>query len=311
MGKQDPKNLLTPVVVIATKGRPTHAATVIKKLESQTLPPVCILVVGADPQDLPDTDESSETNVTKTIVSSRTGLSSQRNRGLEYLAESALLNSDGYFLAFFDDDFIPASNWLERAALAFRDDTSLAGLTGHVLADGVNGAEISVADAERYLAGDLPPSPHWSSVLAPKAVESLYGCNMAFRGDVAAACRFDEALPLYAWQEDCDYSGQAQRLGKTMIIPTCKGVHQGVKSGRINGLRMGYSQIANPIRIASRRNMSPLRAIRFVSRALAANLIRSAQGISNPDYAGRLKGNLLALTDILRLKLDSRRILTL
>jgi hypothetical protein len=179
------------------------------------------------------------------------------------------------------------------------------------LVDGINGAEISLADAERYLSGERPPTPHWSAVGRPKAVESLYGCNMAFRRDVAAACRFDEALPLYSWQEDCDYSGQARRFGRTMIVPQCKGVHQGVKAGRTSGLRMGYSQIANPIRIAFRRNMPALRAARFVLTALAANLIRSAQGRRNPDYPGRLKGNMIALGDMLRSKLDSRRILDL
>jgi hypothetical protein len=134
---------------------------------------------------------------------------------------------------------------------------------------------------------------------------------MAFRSPVVAACRFDEALALYAWQEDCDYSGQARRFGKTMIIPLCEGVHQGVKSARISGLRMGYSQIANPIRIAFRRNMSAFRAARFVFKALAANLVRSAQGRRDPDYAGRLKGNGLALADMVRFRLDTRRILEL
>jgi glycosyltransferase involved in cell wall biosynthesis len=311
MSAQNPISLRSPIVVIATKGRPTHVAAVVRKLERQTLPPACILIVGTSSQDLPTSEEVYETEFIRAIVAPKVGLSCQRNVGLDWIQGSGFLSGEGYFSAFFDDDFIPADTWLERAALAFRDDPSLAGLTGHVLADGVNGAEISLADAERFLSGDLAPSPHWSAVVRPKAVESLYGCNMAFRGDVAAACRFDEALPLYSWQEDCDYSGQAQRFGKTMIIPACKGVHLGVKSGRISGVRMGYSQIANPIRIASRRNMPPLRAVRFVSRALAANLIRSAQGRSTPDYPGRLKGNLLALTDIVRLKLDSRKILDL
>jgi len=311
MPQPDPKNLPLPIVVIATKGRPAHASMVINKLKDQSLAPVCILIVGTCAQDLPDSDDAQASLITRNVISPRIGLSSQRNVGLENLQSSGLLEGDGHFVAFFDDDFIPADNWLETAALAFKADRALAGLTGHVLSDGVNGAEIGLAEAERYLAGELPPSPHWSAVGRPKAVESLYGCNMAFRGDVAATCRFDEALPLYSWQEDCDYSGQAQRFGKTMIIPACKGVHLGVKSGRISGLRMGYSQIANPIRIAFRRNMPPHRAVRFVVRALAANLIRSAQGRQTPDYPGRLRGNLLALADIVTLKLDSRRILNL
>ncbi len=302
---------LIPIVVIATKGRPKHAAALIEKLKRQTSPPASIVIVGTCDDDLPQISDPIAADLTVQIVSPRIGASSQRNVALDHLGVAYDLSDGRHFLAFFDDDFVPADNWLEMAASAFKSDPALAGLTGHVLADGVNGAEISLADAERYLAGDLPPLAHWSAVQRPKRVESLYGCNMAFRGAVAAACRFDEALPLYSWQEDCDYSGQARRFGATMIVPLCKGVHLGVKSGRTSGLRMGYSQIANPIRIAVRRNMAPLRAARFVLRALAANLIRSAQGRRNPDYAGRLKGNGLALADMIRFKLDTRRILEL
>ncbi len=299
------------LVVIATRGRPTHALTVVQHLARQTRPPARVVVVGTCAGDLPSFDRASSAGGVEAVVSPRTGLASQRNFGLDHLAEGGVLNAGRCLVAFFDDDFIPSDTWLERAALAFEADATLAGLTGHVLADGVNGAEISLAEAALYLAGDLPPAPHWSAARRPKAVESLYGCNMAFRGDVAANCRFDEALPLYAWQEDCDYSGQAQRYGETRIVPACRGVHLGVKSGRISGLRMGYSQIANPIRIAGRRNMPPLRAARFVLRALAANLIRSAQGRRTPDYPGRFRGNVLALADLVRFKLDSRRILEL
>lgn len=305
------QNAPRPIVVIATKGRPDTVAAVIKKLGRQTFPPVAILIVGTCEADLPNKNDRIEADLKVEIISPRIGLSSQRNIGVEYAESVHDLSGDGYFLAFFDDDFVPADNWLEMAALAFKTDLALAGLTGHVLADGINGAEIGLNDAERYLSGALQPLAHWSAVQRPKRVESLYGCNMAFRSAVVTACRFDEALPLYSWQEDCDYSGQARRFGKTMIVPDCKGVHLGVKSARIGGVRMGYSQIANPIRIASRRNMSPLRAARFVLKALAANLIRSAQGRQNPDYVGRLKGNGLALTDMIRLRLDTRRILEL
>jgi GT2 family glycosyltransferase len=311
MSPKPETNADVAIVVIATTGRPSHAASVLEKLQRQTKPPAWIVIVGASERDLPKYNHNIFSSKTDIIVSPRVGSSSQRNVGIEYIKHANHLNGARCFLAFFDDDFIPADNWLEMAASAFKADPALAGLTGHVLADGVNGAEISLAEAERYLSGELPPRSHWSAVARPKVVESLYGCNMAVRGDVAAMCRFDEALPLYSWQEDCDYSGQARRYGRTMIMPLCRGVHQGVKAARTSGLRMGYSQIANPIRIAFRRNMSALRAARFVLKALAANLIRSAQGRRNPDYPGRLRGNMLALADMLQFKLDSRRILEL
>jgi hypothetical protein len=142
-------------------------------------------------------------------------------------------------------------------------------------------------------------------------VGSLYGCNMAFAASVCRTLRFDESLPLYGWQEDCDYTGQARRKGRTIIMPECRGVHLGVKAGRQSGVKFGYSQIANPIHIARRRNMTAKRAAVFIMRALAANTLRSLPTPGLFDYRGRLAGNLRAIVDLGLGRCDPRRILSL
>ena len=267
-------------------------------------------MVGAAQADFPPIDRHSQLNVTL-CLSDRSGLTSQRNCGLRRLDELGLLDDANNFVVFFDDDFRPASTWLSHASAAFSGDRGLAGLTGQVLADGVKGDAISEADAQDILLGQAPPRRHWSSGPAPRSVESLYGCNMAVTAAVAKVCRFDDELPLYGWQEDCDLTGQARRLGDTRIEPLCQGVHLGVKSSRSSGLRLGYSQVANPIRVFQRRNMSGLRMVRFIGRAFAANLLKTLVRRRTADYPGRLRGNLLAFVDLARGRCSPGRILLL
>ena len=295
-----------PLVIIATRGRPGEVGKLLAELERQTLPPLKIVVVGATQVDLPALPPG-KTDV-QLLLADRPGLTAQRNSGLNWLRQAGLLQPQARFVAFFDDDFRPSDDWLLQASCAFRADPRLAGLTGHVLADGVKGSALTDAEAIEYLCGRRAPDRHWSNSRM-KDVESLYGCNMAVTAEVANACAFDEELPLYGWQEDCDYAGQARRHGATRLVPACRGVHLGSRSGRVSGVRMGYSQLANPIRIVRRGNMPWLRAARFIGRALLSNLMKSVLLRREVDYAGRLRGNLRAVGDLARSRCHPRRIL--
>ena len=301
---------LSPLVVVATRGRSVETTKLLRDLEGQELQPALVVVVGASVPDLPIREPASPFPV-MLIVSDRVGLTRQRNRGLVALMHAGLLIRPNHFVAFFDDDFRPAPDWLSAASAAFSADPGLAGLTGHVLADGIHGEAIGEGDAQAYLDGSEPPRPHWSRVPAPRSVESLYGCNMAVTTAVAASCSFDDGLPLYGWQEDCDFTGQARRLGDTRIVPACRGVHLGVKSARTSGLRLGYSQVANPIRIAGRGNMTHARMLRFLAQSFLANLGKMLLGRKTVDYPGRLRGNLCALADLARGRCSPERILSL
>jgi hypothetical protein len=122
---------------------------------------------------------------------------------------------------------------------------------------------------------------------------------MAFRDRVVEICEFDESLPLYSWQEDRDYTSQAARLGKTLYHPACRGVHLGMRSGRVSGLRFGYSQIANPVYLMGKGTMEARTAFRFMIKHLSSNTVRAFRRGMDVDYPGRLKGNLYALWDLL------------
>lgn len=301
-------------VVVASKGRADECATLLDWLARQTVPPDAVLIIGVSEEDLPTISPqkmSAFPFLVELLLCERAGSTFQRNVGLDWLAQRFNGLGDGDFVVFMDDDFRPASDWIEAADRTFRQHADIVGLTGWVLADGVKGSGLSDDEAKAFISGTVPPQRHWSDCPDLHELSSAYGCNMAFRASAALACRFDEALPLYGWQEDTDFTGQTRSMGKTVLARNCRGVHLGSKRSRTSGIRFGYSQIANPIRIAGRGNMTWRRALRFTVRACCANLLFSIRGRHNVDYFGRLRGNLTALKDIGLRRCQPARILDL
>jgi GT2 family glycosyltransferase len=127
----------------------------------------------------------------------------------------------------------------------------------------------------------------------------------------AGRCRFDDRLPLYGWLEDVDFSRQIARRGRIVKLTAAQGVHLGIKQGRQSGIRLGYSQIANPIYLSRKGTCSRARALRLMSRNIAANCIRSLKPEPYIDRLGRATGNLRAFRDLLTGRLAPERILEL
>ncbi|TDR93267.1 glycosyltransferase family 2 protein [Enterovirga rhinocerotis] len=288
-------------VIVATKGRAPLAGTLVDSLFAQTRPPETVIVVGSEAADLPALDPARP-EVTAFV--GRTGSSLQRNDGL------ALVRDTHDVVAFFDDDFIPSRFWLDHAVAAFAARPDLGGLTGIVLADGAKGPGIALDEGRAIVAeADRAPEAQGSAL-----DESFgpYGCNMAFRTSAIAGLSFDEALPLYAWLEDFDFGGQIRRRGgRTARAEALWGVHLGNKTGRERGARLGYSQIANAAYLARKGNVSSVELARLAFRNLAANAICSLRPEPHVDRAGRLRGNLLAVADLLRGRIRPERILDL
>ncbi|MGH1422597.1 MAG: glycosyltransferase family 2 protein [Hyphomonas sp.] len=297
-------------VVVATKGRAAECAVLLRWLQRQTYQPVAVTLIGVETRDLPVIDGKMDFAVAR-LLSESAGSTFQRNVGLDWLLTHEYLADDRGFVIFMDDDFRPADDWIECAVEAFGSHPDVVGLTGWVLADGVKGEGLSDADAKAFVEGRLKAEPHWTNQTDMFEILSGYGCNMAFRSTAARELRFDEALPLYGWQEDTDYTGQAVRFGRMVIARRCRGVHLGSKRGRTSGVRFGYSQIANPLRIADRGNMNRKRALKFVCRALAGNVVNTLRRRPDVDYFGRLRGNMIAVGDLLRRRCRPARILEL
>jgi GT2 family glycosyltransferase len=300
-------------VIVATKGRAPDVYELLSWLKKQTVEPTHVYVAGASQDDVKGLNQHPfcQNGRVTIMVTQAAGSCLQRNAAIKDARARGWLASDDSCGVFFDDDYRPDVRWIERAVGHFKQHPEVVGLTGHVLADGAHGSPLTSADAQAYISGARPPEKHWASGADIRHTEAVYGCNMAFRANALREILFDEALPLYGWQEDQDFTTQAARMGSVIYLPTCKGVHLGAKSGRTSGVRFGYSQIANPLYLIRKGTMPKPKAYRFILRHLAANTIKSLGNYPLVDYPGRLRGNFRALLDILARRCDPRRVVDL
>lgn len=280
---------------IATLGRPAILGEVLAEIARQTRQPDRVIIChvdGNDIADLPFRFPDAE------FLAAPAGLPRQRN----VILDAA---SDCDAVLFLDDDFLPQPDHLavtERILLAHPDCVVT---TGTVLADGAKGPGIGVEDGRAILAADAPPA----DALAVAPHFNGYGCNMALRLAPMRAygLRFDEQLPLYAWYEDLDLTRRLGAHGTILRLAGARGVHLGSKSGRVAGTRLGYSQVANAIYLARKGSYPWNRALRSAARNMAMNLLRSLAPEPWVDRRGRLRGNLIALADLLRGRMHPMR----
>jgi glycosyltransferase involved in cell wall biosynthesis len=286
-------------VIVPTIGRATTVRRTIARLARQTRAPERILVVAVGPADV---DGLSALATGAEIHFAPKGLCSQRNHGLRQLGAGSDL------VLFFDDDFLPADDYLATAERLFLDQPDLVGATGRVIADGANGRGFSFEEAEATLVAD-------DVVFDPEARNlprrALYGCNMVMRLSAVGEQRFDEDLPLYGWQEDIDFSFRLGARGRLIKPLDLRGVHMGEKAGKTSGRRLGYSQIANPVHLLKKGSIPPNLALKLMRNNIASNLLGSLAPSPYIDRRGRLAGNLAALFDMARGRMSPLRILDL
>jgi GT2 family glycosyltransferase len=288
-------------VIVASSGRPEALSAIGRHLAAQTLPPYRVVYSVVSGRDLPP----QATMTARTcVVLGPLGLPGQRNRGM------ALALADSDIIAFFDDDYLPSRHALDGIARFFAANPGYVGVNGHLIADGINSPGIGYAEAaamvDAYDRSRPPAEP-----VARMELRGLYGCNMAFRAAAIRDVRFDERLALYGWQEDIDFAARLLprgRLGKTDAFA---GVHCGSKTGRSSGVRLGYSQVANPLYLMRKGTMPRSYMLWLVARNLFANHWRALRQEPWIDRRGRVRGNWLALRDLLAGRADPERILQL
>lgn len=284
-------------VILATRGRPADVRVLLDQLRTQNRAPDNVVVVGAYPEDLPDIAAVSNDLGVHHLVSPRPGLTSQRNYGVQTARRISTPEAwRAKIIVFFDDDFRPAVDWLQKCEALFAVNPQVLAVTGTVIMDGARGSiAITEEEASRLLA--LPRTS--DQIGCTKWKEGLYGCNMAFRATIFERCAFDENLPLYSWLEDTDFSGQIRKFSDTYRASNLIGVHLGSKSGRVSGYKYGYSQLSNPLYLARKGTISREECIYFWARALASNGLRSLREHPAIDYRGRFAGNLAAVKDLI------------
>lgn len=292
-------SLQQTTIVIPTYGRAHILHDTVVALRTQTIAPQGI-IVSAGNQESVLLPTRSLPGV-EVLIPPQKGLPAQRNASIPRITTPYTL--------FLDDDVELASDYIASMQLLFgkRPDLHLA--MADMAADGARtDTGYSHARAQQILLQHA-----LSNRITP--VPSVIGCNMFVRTDTLRAVCFDERLPLYGWLEDLDFSTRVRRLGGIVINGYTAMVHLGTPSGRISGLRLGYSQIVNPIYLwkKSGEPSIPRLLIHFWLRLILSNLIHSAIPTRNSrqDRRGRLRGNILAFIDLLRLRVTPERILSL
>lgn len=285
---------------VASAGRRDILSTILPHIANQTRKPDEVVVCLSSPEDI-DPSCLRNLDIPVRVLISERGLCRQRNKILDHI-------QDADIVLFLDDDFVMTSTYIEEAERLFQLQPDVAMCTGTILADGISGPGISVREGLRLVEGKRRRRSEPAMQIRP--IYNAYGCNMAIRMAIvrAAALRFDENLPFYGWLEDVDFSRLVAHYGQVVSVRQLEGVHLGTKGGRSGGLRLGYSQIANPLYLMRKRTMSVPQATMQIVRNLAANLIKVWRPEPWVDRKGRLRGNVIAFRDLLKGRLAPQNI---
>lgn len=283
---------------IATRGRPAILAGVLADLRRQTRHADRTIVCHVTADDVLGCDAVPGVE----FITAAAGLPRQRNAILDAATDCDVV-------LFLDDDFLCAPDYLAVTEAAFIAHPAMVVATGTVIADGANGPGYSLDEGAALLAADMAPlditaaAPHFNG----------YGCNMAFRMTTVRAhgIRVDERLPLYAWYEDIDVTRRLGEHGSILRLAGARGVHLGSKSGRVKQLRLGYSQVVNPVYLARKGSFPWSHAIPSAARHCLANLVRSLRPEPWADRWGRFQGNMIGVWDLLRGRAAPERVLEL
>lgn len=285
-----PPHSLRIVVAIPTIGRKAILAETLPQISRQTRQPEEVVICVVSEKDI-DRPPLAELPFPVRVLNTSAGLCHQRNCIIENCPEADIL-------VFLDDDFLMERSYLARAEQLFSQMPDIAMATGRVLADGILGPGISVSEGAHML--ELHAKGELTEDSDIRPVYNAYGCNMAVRMSVVRQgnIRFDENLPFYGWLEDVDFSRLTAGRGRIVKAEGLRGVHLGIKMARSPGVRLGYSQIANPVYLMGKHTMTFRHAAFLMSRNMLANLARAFHPEPWVDRRGRLKGNLKALGDL-------------
>lgn len=236
------------------------------------------------------------------VITSPKGSCAQRNTILSLAPTDAIV-------LFLDDDFLIAEGYITATQKAFSEEPDIVMATGTVAADGIIGPGMDHTEGMRHMPNTGPDTVP----LTRDIVYNGYGCNMAVRMAPVHdnGIVFDTELPRYGWLEDVDFSRQLAPFGQIIKDSRMRGVHLGTKTGRSRGIPLGYSQIANPIYMIRKGTMARRKALHLMGRNVAANLAKSFRPEPWVDRKGRVKGNFLALRDMLTRRISPNRILDL
>jgi polysaccharide biosynthesis transport protein len=291
---------LNTTVVICSANRPVVLSETIDSLLcGQSLPPREVIVSVFDQEHVPEGIRAH--SAVRVVLSSRQALSVQRNAAVRSVRTPYTL--------FLDDDVEIAPNFIESMEGLLQEVEDAVAATGFVVVDGAQGdtgldRELAKVAAVNY----VREHDNYDC-------EEGYGCNLFVRTRIFDKVLFDENLPLYGWLEDLDFSTNCLRYGRIIVnAGTCVS-HLATPTGRMSGLKFGYSQIVNPFYLWRKNGKPGLTHVLFAHWLiqLARNCRRTLIKVPSErsDRADRFKGNMIALSHLLAGKVDPSYIINL
>ena len=292
-------------IAIISRGRPEVLEDTLESIFRQSQQPQQVIVVVPTEEDLPRTSWGESVQF---IVGLHGGCV-QRNKALEAIP----LSID--YVCFFDDDIELRVDFLEQATLFMRRNPTTIAFSGELLADG-NG--VTREEAKRLLANHTHG----------KNLNGLFRCKGKFTPCMGATWSF--AAPFSSTKGSmrtfrstlsrritifrCDWNA----MGILANLPFASGSHLASPGGRVREVLRGYSFVANPWYFLKKGtvHLPPFLAwVRFwlaiFGKTFLFTLWKVLSRDRSLDWAGRLKGILLAFQDIILGRSHPRRILDL
>jgi len=304
--KVNQKVISTLGVIIATVGRKEIVEQTILSLSSRRTIPGCVIVVGAGEKDLPDFGRELPFPVHLPLAPAK-GLTIQRNCGIRQLPAWIEL------VTFLDDDMELHDDYCAEVENVFRSAPEVAGFSGYIMTNGgIDRAEARTLLDNHQIHNEMPVFGFY-----PKRWPGFYGCAMNIRRRWLHVEQFDERLPLYALGEDCEMGFRLSRHGAVGGSARCPVVHLAAKSGRISEVGVGYAQIINYLYFAGKGIGYPQMAtywqhlVRLPLVNLFFRLFPALDQKKSIDRKGRFRGNLLALADAGRGRIDPKNLINI
>ena len=282
------------VVIICTGGRPAVLDDTLCSIDAQQRRPDRIVLSITDPRDI---GEAAMARPDTEIIVGERGLTLQRNRALDRLRGTEDI------VVFLDDDVLLRRDFLAHVERLFQAFPETAIASGYHIALGRQDDSFTTERAQALVDADERRHQFPDGPMAVRDWPVAYGNNMSVRGDVARKVRFDERLRHYAYLEDYDYGNQCRAHGRVLRVEALRLVHLQTSSGRMSGLRLGFSQIMNPTYLFMKGTLGYGRWLlikHFWLTILLSNAAANLPGRTGPNRAGRFRGNLHAIGMILR-----------
>jgi GT2 family glycosyltransferase len=291
---------LNTTVVVCSANRPDVLSETIDSLvRGQSMPPREIIVSVFDEKHVPEKFRADAS--VRVVLSTRQALSVQRNAAVKLIRTPYTL--------FLDDDVEIAPDFIESMECLLDEVEDAVAATAFVVVDGAQGDTGLNREVARSAAANYVRTHDNYDC------EVGYGCNLFVRTKIFDQVLFDEKLPLYGWLEDLDFSTNCLRYGRIILNAGTCVAHLATPSGRISGLKFGYSQIVNPFYLWRKNGKPGLTHVVFAHWLIhvARNCRRTFLRIPSDrnDRTGRFRGNLIALRHLLAGKVDPSHIVNL